>query len=196
MTILLPLARAIESREPFSRGHSARVSAFAEVVAVRLEWDEARLEVLRLAGALHDIGKLAVPAAVLRKPGPLSDAERAEVLRHPEAGARIVALVEQLWAAVPGVLHHHERWDGRGYPLGHARDKIPPEARILAVADSFDAMTSRRPYRPALPPELALKEVERCAGTQFDPDIALVFVEAWESGAFAVTAALRAAAAG
>src|SRR5438067_4729772 len=132
LSILLPLARAIESREPYSRGHSERVSALAEMVATRLGWDETRRELLRLGGALHDIGKLAVPEAVLRKPGPLSDEERAEVLRHPEAGARIVALVDQLRAAVPAVLHHHERWDGLGYPAGRARDEIPEEARILA----------------------------------------------------------------
>ena len=194
MTILLPLARAIESREPYSLGHSDRVSAFAEVVARQLGWDDERRELLRLCGMLHDIGKLAVPASVLRKPGPLDDDERAEVLRHPEAGARIIGHVGQLRVTVPAVLHHHERWDGRGYPTGRARDAIPEEARILAVADSFDAMTSNRPYRRALPARVALEELARCAGTQFDPELALLFVEAWERGAFALPAALRAAA--
>jgi HD-GYP domain-containing protein (c-di-GMP phosphodiesterase class II) len=194
VSVLLSLSRAIESREPHSRGHSARVSALAEIVAVHLGWDEARRGLLRLGGALHDIGKIAVRETVLRKPGPLSEAERAEVLRHPEAGARLVALVEQLHSTIPAVLHHHERWDGRGYPAGRARDEIPEEARILAVADSFDAMTSHRPYRRALPAVVALEEVERCAGTQFDPDVALVFIEAWESGALGVTTELRSAA--
>jgi putative nucleotidyltransferase with HDIG domain len=195
VTILLPLARAIESREPYSLGHSDRVSVFAEIVALHLGWDDARRELLRLGGALHDIGKLAVPESVLRKPGPLDDEERAEVLRHPEAGARIVSLVEQLRETVPAVLHHHERWDGHGYPAGRAQDEIPVEARILAVADSFDAMTSNRPYRAALPARVALEELARCAGTQFDPEVALLFIEAWERGAFYGLAALRAAAA-
>jgi putative nucleotidyltransferase with HDIG domain len=194
VTILLPLARAIESRERYSLGHSDRVSALAEVVARQLGWDEARRELLRVGGMLHDIGKLAVPESVLRKPGPLDDEERAEVLRHPEAGARIVSLVEQLRETVPAVLHHHERWDGGGYPAGRARDEIPEEARILAVADSFDAMTSNRPYRRALPARVALEELARCAGTQFDPEFALLFVEAWERGAFSLATVLRAAA--
>jgi putative nucleotidyltransferase with HDIG domain len=195
VSILLPLARAIERREPYSLGHADRVSAFAEIVARQLGWDEARRELLRLGGMLHDIGKLAVPESVLRKPGPLDDEEREEVLRHPEAGAQIVGLVEQLRETVPAVLHHHERWDGHGYPAGRARNEIPEEARILAVADSFDAMTSNRPYRRALPPGLALEELARCAGSQFDPELALLFVEAWERGAFAVSASLAAVAA-
>src|SRR5207248_11264195 len=145
-------------------------------------------------GAFHDIGKLTVRPAVLRKAGPLSEEERAEVVRHPEAGARMLALVESLRIAVPAVLHHHERWDGRGYPAGRSREEIPEEARILAVADSFDAMTSHRPYRRAMRPRLALEEVERCAGTQFDPALARVFVEAWESGPLRHAWALRPAA--
>ena len=106
----------------------------------------------------------------------------------------MIGLDRSLRPALPGVLHHHERWDGGGYPTGAAGASIPLEARILAVADSFDAMTSDRPYRAALPFDEAIAEVDRCCGTQFDPDVGLVFLEAWESGAFGVTAALRAAA--
>ena len=194
MATLAALSRAIEKRDPFSSGHAARVTAIVEVLALRMGWREERLAVLRLGAALHDVGKLAVSEAVLCKPGPLDEAELAEVRTHPEAGARLVERIPSLRPAVPAVLHHHERWDGSGYPSGRAGNLIPAEARILAVADSFDAMTSNRPYRLALAPQRALSEVERGAGLQFDPDVARVFLEAWDSGALGVTAALRAAA--
>lgn len=194
MASLLALSEAIEARAPCTRGHSARVSRLAEAVGARLGWDERRLAVLRLGGALHDVGKLVVSDAVLNKPGPLTEREFAQVRLHPQAGARLVALVRALRPALPGVLHHHERWDGRGYPSGRAGAEIPLEARVLAVTDSFDAMTSERPYRRALSADAALEEVARCAGTQFDPGVALVFLETWESGELGETAALRAAA--
>jgi HD-GYP domain-containing protein (c-di-GMP phosphodiesterase class II) len=194
VTALLALSDAIEARDPYTRGHSTRVARMAHAVGLRLGCGEARLALLRLGGALHDVGKLTVSEAVLNKPGPLTEAELVEVRGHPEAGARLVALDRALRHALPGVLYHHERWDGGGYPKGRAGSEIPLEARILAVADSFDAMTSNRPYRSALPAGHAIEEVDRCAGTQFDPDVALAFLEAWEAGAFGVTAALRAAA--
>lgn len=171
-----------------------RVARMAHEVGVRLGCDEVRLALLGLGGALHDVGKLVVSEAVLNKPGPLTPEELEEVRAHPKAGARMVALDPSLRPAVPSVLYHHERWDGAGYPTGRIGVEIPLEARILAVVDSFDAMTSDRPYRAALPQEQAIAEVDRCRGSQFDPDIALVFVEAWESGAFGITAALPAAA--
>jgi HD-GYP domain-containing protein (c-di-GMP phosphodiesterase class II) len=194
VTALLALSEAIESRHPYTRGHSVRVARMAHAVGLRLGCDDAGLTLLRLGGALHDIGKLAVSEAVLNKPGPLTQKELEEVRTHPEIGARLVALDQALRPALPGVLHHHERWDGGGYPAGRAGTEIPFEARILAVADCFDAMTSDRPYRAALAVEQAIEEVDRCAGTQFDPDVAIAFLAAWESGAFGVTAALRAAA--
>jgi HD-GYP domain-containing protein (c-di-GMP phosphodiesterase class II) len=184
---LLALSEAIESRDPYTRGHSARVAEIAYDVGLRLGCDERELALLLLGGALHDIGKLKVSDAVLNKPGPLSREELAEVRGHPQAGARMVVLDPDLRPALPSILYHHERWDGRGYPTGRRRLQIPLEPRILAVADCFDAMTSDRPYRAALPPEEAAEEVERCAGTQFDPDVALVFLEAWEAGAFGMT---------
>ena len=193
MSALLALSEAIEARDPYFRGHSARVARMAHAVGVRLGCEETQLAVLRLGGALHDVGKLVVSEAVLNKPGQLTAEELAEVRGHPEAGARMVALDRSLRPALPSVLYHHERWDGLGYPTGRAGSEIPFGARILAVADCFDAMTSTRPYRAALPPEQAIDEVDRCAGTQFDPDVALVFLEAWQSGSFGVTAALRAA---
>jgi putative nucleotidyltransferase with HDIG domain len=192
--VLIDLARAIEARDPYSSGHAARVMAVAEVIAARLGWDEDRLEVLRIGAALHDIGKLAVSDRVLRKPGPLSPSELDEVRAHPQEGARMLELIGTLRVAVPAVLHHHERWDGSGYPAGHAADDIPPEARVLAVADAFDAMTSDRPYRPALSQERAIAELERCAGTQFDPEVVSVFAIAWRQGAFASSVYRQAAA--
>ena len=194
MAILLVLSRAIEARDPFARGHARRVTELADAVAGRLGWDDERRTLLRIGGALHDVGKLAVPEEILSKPGPLDDDERAQVERHPWAGARIVWSHRELRPVVPAVLFHHERFDGGGYPAGRAGEEIPAEARVLAVADAFDAMTSDRPYRLALPPEQALEELERCAGSQFDPEVATAFLEAWEVGAFAVTAPLRAAA--
>jgi HD-GYP domain-containing protein (c-di-GMP phosphodiesterase class II) len=136
-----------------------------------------------------------VSCEILNKPGPLTAEELREVRTHPEIGARIVALDRGLRAAMPAVLHHHERWDGGGYPTGRAGAAIPFEARVLGVVDSYDAMTSDRPYRPALRTDQAAEEVDRCSGTQFDPDIATAFLAAWESGALFVTAALSAAAA-
>ena len=194
MTALLALSEAIEARDPSARGHAARVARLARASGARLGLDEARLAVLKLGGALHDIGKVAVPEAVLTKPGALTEAELAEVRRHPEEGARLLELDAALRPALPAVLYHHERWDGGGYPSGRAAEAIPFEARILAVVDSFDAMTSDRPYRAARPIEEAVEEVDRCAGTQFDPEVALAFVDAWESGAFGIAGALRAAA--
>jgi HD-GYP domain-containing protein (c-di-GMP phosphodiesterase class II) len=194
MSALLALSDAIEARDPYTRGHSARVARMAHAVGLRLGCSRGSLSLLDLGGALHDVGKLVVSETILGKPGPLTDLEFAEVRAHPEAGARMVALDGTLLPALPGVLYHHERWDGRGYPTGRAGMQIPFEARILAVVDCYDAMTSDRPYRAALPPEDAVAEVDRCAGTQFDPDVASAFVAAWESGAFGLTAPLRAAA--
>jgi HD-GYP domain-containing protein (c-di-GMP phosphodiesterase class II) len=191
--ILLALSRAIESRDPYAAGHAARVTELADAIAMQLGWDEARRHVLGLGGALHDVGKLAVPEAVLCKPGPLSEAESATMRRHPRAGAALVWRVDALRAAVPGVLFHHERWDGAGYPAGRAGTGIPAEARVLAVADAFDAMTSDRAYRAAVPADHALEEIERCAGSQFDPEVAVAFLDAWDAGAPAAAPVLAAA---
>jgi putative nucleotidyltransferase with HDIG domain len=182
---LLALSRAIEARDPHSSGHAARVGVMAEIVAERLGWDEADVDVLRTAAALHDVGKLCVPERILRKPGPLDEDELAEIRRHPEEGARMVARVKELRLAVPAVLYHHERWDGSGYPVGIEGEAIPAEARVLAVVDAFDAMTTDRSYRRALAGRLAVEELERCGGTQFDPEVVRVFAEAWRDGSLA-----------
>ena len=175
--MLRVLTGAIEARDPYTRGHSSRVTALAEVVARRLGWSEEKLASLRIGGPLHDIGKLGVSDEVLRKEGRLDDGELAQIREHPKIGARMLLRMAALREAIPYVLYHHERWDGHGYPSGKAGEEIPIEARVLAVADAFDAMTSDRPYRRALSRREALAEVERCAGTQFDPEIARLFLE-------------------
>jgi putative nucleotidyltransferase with HDIG domain len=177
VVVLKMLTGAIEARDPYTRGHSVRVTELAEAVARALGWSEERIASLRLGGPLHDIGKLAVSNEVLHKEGRLDDDELAEIREHPKNGAKLLLRVATLRAAIPYVLYHHERWDGTGYPSGKAGEEIPLEARVLAVADAFDAMTSDRPYRRALTHEEALAEVERCAGSQFDPRIAQVFLE-------------------
>jgi HD-GYP domain-containing protein (c-di-GMP phosphodiesterase class II) len=181
--MLAALSAAIEAREPSTRGHGARVAALVEAVARRLGWGEEELAALRLGAMLHDVGKLAVPVAVLRKRGPLAPEEVAQIRVHPSAGARLVAAIGAARPGLPYVLHHHERWDGRGYPAGLAGEGIPAGARLLAVADAFDAMTTRRPYRRALPAAHALGELDRCAGTQFDPTLTGAFLDVWSATA-------------
>ena len=176
------LSHAIEARDPSTRGHSARVSELAVILARRRGWRGSRLAALRLGGTLHDVGKLNVDAALLRKAGPLDEREFGEIKRHPVAGARLVRRFEALRPALPYILFHHERWDGTGYPSGRSREQIPTGARIVAVADAFDAMTSRRPYRPPLALGTALAEVDQGAGTQFDPGVVRAFLAAWSAG--------------
>ncbi|HEY7731077.1 MAG TPA: HD-GYP domain-containing protein [Gaiellaceae bacterium] len=181
-SLLATFSAALEARDPYLRGHSARVTTFAENLARLLGWAGERLEVLRLGGSLHDVGKISIDASVLRKAGPLTVEERDQIRRHPVTGARLVECFDDFEPALPYVLHHHERWDGTGYPHGLEGRKIPFEARLLGVVDAFDAMTSRRAYRPALTIEQALGELTRCAGSQFDPELAAAFVEGWVSG--------------
>jgi HD-GYP domain-containing protein (c-di-GMP phosphodiesterase class II) len=186
---MLPvLAQALEERDAYSAGHSVRVTGLAEVVARRLGWDEGRLATLRLGGLLHDVGKLTLPRSLLRKPGPLNARELALVRLHPVVGARIVAPILRRTGSLKCVLYHHEHWDGRGYPLGRHGIGIPEAARVLSVADAFDAMTSIRPYRAPLAPDAALAELERCSGSQFDPLMARTFADAWDAGDLPVAA--------
>ena len=170
------LAQAIDDRDPFGTGHALRVTELAEEVAVRLRWDEQRLAALRVGAQLHDVGKLMLPQELLAKPGALDAREWAQIRAHPVVGSTLIAPVLAARAALPCVLYHHERWDGDGYPTGRRGRAIPAVARIVAVADAFDAMTSVRPYRDALTPHSALLEIERCAGSQFDPELAAAFV--------------------
>jgi HD-GYP domain-containing protein (c-di-GMP phosphodiesterase class II) len=161
------------------------VAALAEPVARRLGWGPERIAVLRHAAPLHDVGKVVVRAEVLLKPGPLSPEERAEMRTHPRAGASLVLPLRNARHLLPYVLLHHERWDGKGYPCGLAGESIPIEARLLAVADAFDAMTSARPYRAMRPREDAFAELGREAGRQFDPAVVEAFLAVWQGAAFA-----------
>lgn len=170
--------------DPALASHAARVGANAEAVARRLGWDDDRLEGLRLGAALHDVGKVNVRPEVLGKTGLLDDEELAEIRAHPVEGTWLIAAVPSLSPALPYVLFHHERWDGNGYPSGRAHEQIPSGARILAVADAFDAMISHRPYRHAMPLHHALAEVRECAGTQFDPAVVRAFLAASAEGNF------------
>lgn len=174
--MLAEIFRTLEARDQ-TFGHGARVAALAEPVADRLGWDRERMASLRFGAPLHDIGKLTVRREVLAKAGPLTRDEVAEIRQHPRAGATLV--MRGARHALPYVLFHHEHWDGGGYPAGLHGRSIPIEARVLAVADAFDAMTSPRPYRRPLSLRRALAEVSRCAGTQFDPLVAEIFLEVW-----------------
>ncbi len=164
------LAKAVDERDAYTGSHSQRVGDYSARIARRLGADEPGIELTRLAGNLHDLGKLAIPEEVLRKPNSLSDAERLMLERHPKIGFK---MLESLGVepVAEWVLHHHERWDGAGYPNRLVGDQIPLGARIIFVADAYDAMTSERAYRGALTQHDAIAELERCAGTQFDPAV-------------------------
>jgi PAS domain S-box-containing protein len=166
------LAAAVEAKDGYTGAHIQRVHEIGLLLAKAIAPSEADNPQLAYGFLLHDIGKLSVPDAVLKKPGPLTDSEWMLMRRHPEAGARILDAIPFLDRAVDVVLHHHERWDGRGYPAGLEADGIPLWARIFSVADTVDAITSDRPYRPGRPLEQAVEEIVARAGTQFDPECA------------------------
>ena len=157
--------------------HSQRVGVYSELLARRLGWDLDRLNRIKAAGSLHDIGKIGIAEAILNKPGPLDDSEWELLKQHPLKSARILEEIEEYRDITKFVASHHERWDGKGYPYGWKEDDIPLEARIIAIADAYDAMTHYRTYRAAMTQEEAIKEIIRCAGTQFDPMLAKLFVE-------------------
>jgi putative nucleotidyltransferase with HDIG domain len=188
--MLTALASAQAARDPSTAAHCTRVTDLAVRLATWMGWDSVRVERLRLGARLHDIGKVTISERILRKRGPLSPEELAEVRTHPTAGVRLIAPVGPARDAIPYVLFHHERWDGTGYPARCKGTDVPEGARLLAVVDAFDAMTSTRPYQRALPALHALAEIERCAGTQFDPDIAQAFLRASTAGTFADAAAI------
>jgi putative two-component system response regulator len=178
---LTVLANAIDLRDPYTRGHIERVTAYSLVVAEQLGWHGNRLEHLRFGAILHDIGKIFIHENMLFNAGPLEETDWYEIRRHPAAGAEMIRDVPFLAPAVPIVRHHHERWDGTGYPDGLAGKAIPMGARVVAVADCFDAMSIDRPYRRARTPSEAYQELISNAGTQFDPLVVGAFQRAWIS---------------
>ena len=171
------LANAIDAKDAYTRGHSERVALLAAQMATAAGHDPAAVERYRVAGLVHDVGKIGVPEAVLCKPGRLTDDEFRQIQRHPTIGTVILQDVPALADVMAGVLHHHERFDGRGYPAGLRATDIPLVARTLALADTFDAMSSNRSYRAALPRDQVLAEIAKNAGAQFDPELAATFVQ-------------------
>ena len=171
------LRYTVEAKDPYTRGHSDRVSAFAVVLGKYLGLSEADLRTLEVGGLFHDIGKIGIPDSILLKQAKLTDDEYSEIKNHPSIGAHILCNAAIFQDIIPIVKHHHERYDGRGYPSQLKGEEIPYLARITAVVDTFDAMTSKRTYRNAIPLEDVKAEIERCSGTQFDPEIAKAFLD-------------------
>jgi HD-GYP domain-containing protein (c-di-GMP phosphodiesterase class II) len=174
--VLESLTAAIDAKDAYTCGHSQRVAHLSQQLALASGMSVAQAERVRIAGLVHDVGKIGVPEAVLCKSGRLTDEEFDAIKKHPEMGHRILKDLPLLEDILPGVLYHHERWDGRGYPHKISAENIPTIARIIALADTFDAMSSNRAYRSAMPRPRVLQEIEKCAGSQFDPELAKLFV--------------------
>jgi HD-GYP domain-containing protein (c-di-GMP phosphodiesterase class II) len=181
-------AEAIERKDPYTGGHVRRVMSYSVLLGQELGLPREELEELWLSATLHDVGKIFVKDEILGKPAALDPAEREIMNRHPVDGAEILASISDLRRVLPGVRNHHERLDGRGYPDGLVGDEIPLMARIIAVADTYDAMTTSRPYRPGLPPERAAAEIRAGAGSQFCPTVVAAFARLFERGGFAAEA--------
>jgi response regulator RpfG family c-di-GMP phosphodiesterase len=176
------LANAIEARDQYTAGHTDRVCRLAGIIAVGLDWSEMRLNNLVMGCTLHDIGKIGVPDSILNKPAPLSEEERAKMQKHPEVGLKIISEIDLFRPAIPYIMAHHEWYDGRGYPGGLVGKDIPIEGRLLAVADTFDAIMSDRPYRKGRSFMTAVSELVTYRGTQFDPKIVDTFLEVIRQG--------------
>lgn len=178
MQTVQALAETIEAKDQYTQGHCERVRSLAVRLARELKLPEDQIEPLEFAALLHDIGKIGIPERILNKVGPL-DPEEVEVIKmHPLIGAQILSIVEFFAPAINGVRHHHERWDGTGYPDGVAGEDIDPLARIITLADTFDAMAQSRPYRKALPLESVLDEIRSESGKQFSPEVVAAFFNA------------------
>lgn len=171
------LRKTVEAKDPYTRGHSDRVSEYSVLIGKKLGLDEKTLHILKIGGLFHDIGKIGIPDSILLKESKLSDEEYSQIKNHPMIGVHMLGDAAIFTDILPIVKHHHERYDGRGYPSQLVGDDIPYVARIAAVADTFDAMTSKRSYRDSLPIDVVRAEIERCSGTQFDPNIAKIFLD-------------------
>lgn len=170
------IAQALDARDEYTHGHSLRVTLYSLALAKHLNIDDELLEEIEITGLLHDIGKIAIPDRILLKPAKLTDEEFAIIKTHPELGEKLVEGIEKLKLISSWLKSHHERYDGKGYPEGLAGEQIPLSSRIIALADTYDAMTSTRAYRSALPHDAAMQEIKRCSGSQFDPKLAELFI--------------------
>ncbi len=175
------LRLAVDAKDSYTAGHSDRVSYYSVLIGRQLGLSEDDIEILRQGALFHDVGKIGIPDAILQKPGKLTDDEYDDIKNHPSIGAKILGPAKIFEPFIPIVLHHHERYDGRGYPGALKGDEIPFMARIVCVADSFDAMTSDRAYRPRFTVVKALEEMENCKGTQFDPEMVDAFMIAMKN---------------
>jgi diguanylate cyclase (GGDEF)-like protein len=175
LSIIYALAATVDAKDHYTYGHSRKVSDYSVAIAEALDLPQDRIATIRAASLLHDIGKVGIPDSILSKEGPLTDEEWEPVKIHPKLGVEILRHIIDLVNCLPAILHHHEHYDGKGYPSGLKGDSIPLEGRILAIADAYDAMTSPRPYREQLSSQSALEELRRCAGSQFDPELVELF---------------------
>lgn len=175
------LRYTVEAKDTYTRGHSDRVSAYSVLIGERLGLSDEDLKILKIGGLFHDVGKIGVPDSILLKEAKLSDDEYSQIKNHPSIGAHILSSATIFKDIIPIVKHHHERFDGNGYPGKLKGEEIPFLARIAAVADTFDAMTSRRTYRDALSLDIVIEEIRKCSGTQFDPTIAKAFLDILEN---------------
>jgi putative two-component system response regulator len=181
-SVIFMLAMAIEEKDAYTEGHLQRLKHYSEQLAMALELDDDTVRAVRYGGILHDIGKIGVSEAILTKPDVLTADEREQMEKHPAIGARIVSQMRFAQEVAPIVRHHHERWDGGGYPDALVGDTIPIGARIVAIADSYDAMTTDRPYRAALPQDEAIRRLRGGAGTQWEPAMIERFVQLIQTG--------------
>ncbi len=175
--IVMTLSGAVDAKDKYTNGHSRRVAEYSREIALRYGYDEQRAQNIYLIGLLHDIGKIGIPDSIINKPDHLSDEEFEITKKHPEMGCQILENIPEFPELAIGAHWHHERFDGKGYPDGIAGTDIPEEARIIAVADTYDAMTSRRSYRDVLPQDVARAEIEKGSGSQFDPVFAKIMLE-------------------
>lgn len=182
LDMTIALAAAIEAKDEYTRGHCQRVSAYAVEIGTRLALPDHTMRDLELAAILHDIGKIGIDEAILRKPTRLTFEEMQAMHEHPAIGERILRSVEPLHLVASYIIYHHEHYDGRGYPHGARGEEIPLIARIISVADAYDSMSSRRPYRETLPEEESLTRLRTKAGSQFDPQIVSIFLELYDTG--------------
>jgi response regulator RpfG family c-di-GMP phosphodiesterase len=177
LNTLQMLANALEAKDVYSRGHTERVTGYAVEIAKKMNLPESEVEIIRKASMIHDIGKIGIRESILNKPDSLTDEEYEHIKTHVAWGAHILKPITSLASVISCLYHHHERYDGTGYPSGICSADIPLGARIIAVADTFDAMTTDRPYRKALPVGEAVAELRSCSGTQFDPQVVRTFIE-------------------